>query len=130
MKIALALSFSLVSSLLVSSAAAEVVFEEAELSVSHDCGKDPEVSISSASGTFTFTGACKKISVDGAANQLTVQSVEKISLVGSMNVVTIDAAGKISLVGSSNQVTWKKGLGGAKPKISNVGTANKVSKAK
>lgn len=125
---AFALALSVFS--LPSLASAEVEYNEAEQNVSHDCGKDPVVSIVSASGTFAFTGACSKISVDGASNKLTVQSVDKISIAGSSNEIAIDAANKISVVGSANIVTWKKGVSGPKAKVGNVGSGNKISKVK
>lgn len=118
------------ASLLDSSAFAEAVFNDAEVDVSHDCGKDPEVTIESASGTYTLTGTCTKVSINGASNKVSIAAAEKVAVTGSSNEVTIEAADKIAVVGSSNQVRWKKGLKGPKAKVSNVGTQNKISKIK
>lgn len=117
-------------SLLAATASAEAVFNDAEQDVTHDCGKDPEVSIESASGAYTLTGTCTKVSINGASNQVSIAAAEKVSVTGSSNDVTIQAVDKISVVGSSNQVRWKKGLKGPKAKVSNVGTQNKISKIK
>lgn len=130
---AFALSFvSLVSSfaLLPSAASAEVVFDQASQTASHDCGADPEVVISGASGSITLTGACSKVSIEGASNKVSIAQAQRVAVVGSSNEVDIVAADKISVVGSSNQVRWKRGIKGAKAKVSNVGTANKISKTK
>jgi Protein of unknown function (DUF3060) len=129
LSIALCLSL-LCLSLLSSAAYAEVEFDEASQTIAHDCAKDPEVSISSSSSTFTLTGACTKVTVVGASNQITIESSEKVAVTGSDNEVHVVATNKIAVVGTSNQVTWKKALKGKKPKISKTGVANKVSQAK
>jgi Protein of unknown function (DUF3060) len=125
-------SVSLFTSLaaLTSVASAEVVFDDAAQTASHDCGTDPEVSIQSSSGTYTLTGTCTRVAISGASNKVSIGAAAKVSIAGSSNEVTIEAADKIAVVGSSNQVRWKKGLTGPKPKVSNVGTQNKVSKVK
>lgn len=122
-------SLSLLASL-TSVASAEAVFNDAQQTATHDCSTDPEVSIESASGTYTLTGTCTKVSISGASNKVSIAAAEKVSISGSSNEVNIEAADKIAVVGSMNQVRWKKGLKGAKAKVSNVGTMNKVSKVK
>lgn len=126
----LALSFSALSTLTATAAFAEASYDDAGMTVNHDCGKDPEVSIVGASGTFTLTGACTQVSIDGSSNKVTIQSSDKVSISGSMNEVFVAAANKIAVVGSVNTVSWKKGLKNAKPKVSNVGSGNKISQAK
>jgi len=111
-------------------ASAEVVFNDAAQTATHDCSADPVVSIESASGTFTLTGTCTKVSINGASNTVFITAAEKVAISGSSNEVTIEAADKIAVVGSMNKVLWKKGLKGPKAKVSNVGTMNKVSKIK
>lgn len=127
---AFALSFVSLLGLLPSSASAEVVFDQASQTASHDCGADPEVVISSASGSITLTGACSKVSIEGASNKVSIAQAQRVDVEGSSNEVDIVAADKISVVGSSNQVRWKRGIKSAKAKVSNVGTANKISKTK
>lgn len=127
----LAFTLSLLSfTLPVTAASAEVVFDQAAQTASHDCGTDPVVSIQGASGTFTITGACTSIEVEGASNKLTIAQVAKLEVVGSSNEIDVTAADKIEVVGSSNEVRWKRGVKGAKAKVSNVGTANKIRKVK
>lgn len=96
-------------------------------SATHDCTKDREVSINASSGTFTFTGACDKISINGHSNKIVVASVKKIAFNGSRNVADIGAADRISLNGSENTVTYGKGLSSGKPKIGGVGAKNTVA---
>lgn len=115
---------------LASSASADVVYNDAAVTATHDCGEDPEVSINGSSSTLTLVGTCTKVAISGSSNKVTIQASDKVSVSGSMNEVAIEAANKIAVVGSANQVSWKKGLKGAKPKVSNVGTGNKISKAK
>jgi hypothetical protein len=126
----LALSVSTLSTFAVSSASAEVVFNDAAVTASHDCSKDPEVSINGSSSTFTLTGACTKVAITGSMNKTTIESAEKVAVSGSMNEVSVGAANKIAVTGSSNQVRWKKGIKSAKPKVSSVGTGNKISQDK
>jgi hypothetical protein len=109
---------------------AEAEYTDADGTVSHDCAKDPEVSISGSSSTYTITGACAMVSVTGSTNKVTIESSEKVAVTGSMNEVNVAATNKISVLGTSNKVAWKKAIKGKKPKISSTGVGNKVSKAK
>ncbi|HEU0035352.1 MAG TPA: DUF3060 domain-containing protein [Kofleriaceae bacterium] len=102
----------------------------AETAGSHDCAKDPIVSINSSGGTFTLTGTCDLVSVNGADNKVTVEGAKKVSVNGSTNAVDIGAADRISVNGSDNKVTYKKSLAGGKPKVSSLGTGNKVTLVK
>ena len=122
---------SIAALLLVPSLAlAERDYNDADAKVTHDCANEPSVTINASGGTYTFTGKCSKIVVNGASVKLGVASVEKIAINGASNRVDLGAAGKISVTGSSNEVTWKTGLSGAKPKVSSVGTGNKISQSK
>jgi hypothetical protein len=94
---------------------------------SWDCGKDPVVNINHGSGTFTFTGACKQINLNGGSTKLTVASADEINVSGGSNTVTIDEVGTLNVNGANNTVTWKKAKSGSKPTISVNGVGNSVS---
>ena len=107
---------------------AEKVFKKGE-NETWDCATDPVVRIAMDKGTFGFLGECKKITVSGKKNVVTVQSVTKISVGGSGNLVQIEEAGTIAVSGKSNQVTWKKAKTGDAPKVTK-GRGNTVEQAK
>lgn len=120
----------LLLSLFSSSALAEASYEDAAQTITHDCGKDPEVSVSGSSNQITITGACTEVDISGASNQVTIESTSKASITGSSNEVHITAADKISITGTNNQITWKKGLKSKKPKVSRTGINNRVKQVK
>ncbi|MEO8699692.1 MAG: DUF3060 domain-containing protein [Kofleriaceae bacterium] len=96
-----------------------------------DCAKDPEVSMNGATGNLTFTGKCKKISINGSTNTIKIESVEKLAVSGANNTVTVDTAEKIGVTGSANTVAYKTGPNGkGKPKVSSVGVGNKITQVK
>jgi hypothetical protein len=72
-----------------------------------DCGKDPVVNINHGGGTYTFTGKCETINVNGGPNKLTIESVDTINVNGSDNKVAIGIADTINVNGSDNKVTYK-----------------------
>ena len=100
-----------------------------EQDVTHDCAKDSKVSVNVSSGTYTFTGKCEKISINGAGNKVKVESVEKISINGSKNTVDVDAVDKLAVTGSDNTITYKRGVNG-KPKVASTGANNKLTLVK
>lgn len=95
-----------------------------------DCSKDPKVSINHGKGTYTFTGKCTQISVNGGDNKLTVESVESLDVNGSTNTIAVDAVGTLNVNGSSNKITWKRGVKGDKPSVTALGSGNAISQAK
>ncbi len=95
-----------------------------------DCARQPRTSITSGNGTYTFTGTCDKISVTGGSNTLAVEAVKALSIAGSKNTVEVAAADKIVSTGSDNTVRYKRGLTGAKPKITTLGQHNTVEQTK
>ncbi len=106
-------------------------YNDAGARVTHDCAKDgPEVDLNGADSTFVFTGTCTKISINGSTLKVTIEKIERLAINGSSNVVAIAAADKIAVTGSSNTVTYKAGISKALPKVSSLGTGNKVSKVK
>jgi hypothetical protein len=69
-----------------------------------DCAGQ-NVSITGSSNTYTFTGSCGEMAVNGSKNEITIAKV-----------------GQISVNGSFNHVTWSSG----NPKTSNNGTGNTI----
>lgn len=93
---------------------------------SHDCAKDPNVSINTGSGTFTLTGTCDRVSINGGSNKVTIGRAKRLSVNGSTNQVDIGTAEKIAVNGADNVITYKTG----KPTISKLGTGNMITQAK
>ena len=98
--------------------------------VKHDCATDDEVSINVSEAVFTFVGTCKRITVNGAENKLTVDTVKRISINGSENKADISATDEISVNGAENIVTYKKGIKKAKPAVKVRGLQSKVTQVK
>lgn len=108
-------------------ALAEQVYNEK--SGTHDCAKDPEVVINAAGGTYTLTGPCTKLAINGADNKIKAESAVKILLNGSKNTLDVDAVDKLLVSGSDNAITYKRGVTG-KPKVAATGANNKLSQVK
>lgn len=79
----------------------------------HRCTPKTEVEINGSDNQVTLTGDCKSINVSGANNKVKAEGV-----------ATIDVSG------SGNEVTWKRAVGGKKPKVSRTGVNNKVTQAR
>ena len=69
-------------------------------------GREVEVEESTTASTYTLTGECKKLMVDGVSVTVNVQKV-----------------GEIVVTGVSNKVIYGEGIGGRKPKITKSGTS-------
>jgi hypothetical protein len=108
---------------------ADKVFKKAE-NETWDCANDPVVRISQDKGTFGFIGDCKRITVSGGNNVLSIVSVGKLVVGGKTNMVEAEKVDSISVSGSSNQVRWKEALNGDKPKITKGGRGNRVEQKK
>ncbi|HSK03181.1 MAG TPA: DUF3060 domain-containing protein [Kofleriaceae bacterium] len=100
-----------------------------EKTVTHDCAKEPEVSVNVAGGTYTFTGPCTKVSINGSGNKVKLASVEKLAINGSKNTVEVDAVDKASVTGSENTLSYRRGVNG-KPKVASLGANNKLEQVK
>ncbi|MEZ5346207.1 MAG: DUF3060 domain-containing protein [Pyrinomonadaceae bacterium] len=75
--------------------------------------RDVELDSESTANTYTFTGECKTLIVDGVSNKVYVEKV-----------------GSIDVKGISNKVFYKSGLDGEKPKIKKEGTSTIVEQEK
>jgi len=107
---------------------AEKVFKKAT-NETWDCATDPVVRIAQDKGTFGLLGECKRVTVSGKKNVVTIASATKLVVGGSGNLVEIEDAGTIAVSGKNNQITWAKAKTGDAPKITK-GKGNKVDKKK
>jgi hypothetical protein len=121
--IRLALALSIVAGS--TGALAKGTYSDNKAKIDHDCGKDPDATIMANEGTFTFTGACGRISVMGNRNTINVASAKEVSVTGNDNTVSVDAAERISTPGNNNKVAWKKT--GKAPTIANPGKGNTIA---
>lgn len=78
-----------------------------------DGSKVSMVQINGTENTATISGSCKSISVNGTDNKITAETV-----------------GSITLQGTDNHLTYKLGLDGKTPKITNNGVDNSAVKIK
>lgn len=119
-----------------------------ETSVTHDCKTEPNVKVNAGNGTFTFTGPCNKIGINGgnntvriervkklgvnsSANTVEVTTVDDIGVNGSNNKVHADVVKNVGINGTDNTVTYKSGPGGRrKPTVGKAGTGNTVTQRK
>lgn len=92
-----------------------------------DCKNDPVVTIAHGNGVYTFKGACTSINVTGGNVTITAESTQTLNLMGARNVVDVGSVGSINISGSKNRVTWKTGLDGSAPSISNIGKDNVIT---
>lgn len=76
-------------------------------------GREVEIEEEATANSYTLTGECKKLTVAGVSNKITVEKV-----------------GEIAAGGISNRVTYTEGIGGKSPKISKSGTSNTVESKK
>lgn len=76
-------------------------------------GREVEIEEEATANSYTLTGECKKLTVAGVSNKITVEKV-----------------GEIVARGISNQITYGEGIGGKPPKISKSGTSNSVESKK
>ena len=75
--------------------------------------REIEISEDATASSYKLTGECKKITVNGVSNKVTVEKV-----------------GEIVVSGSSNKVIYGEGLEGKKPKITKTGISTSVDSQK
>lgn len=90
-----------------------------------DCAKDAVVNIKTSKGTYGFHGECKKISISGGKNAVSIESVGKLLVSGADNLIDVETLDTVVVSGRKNKVTFKKAAKGDKP---NVKVSNKTSK--
>ena len=118
---------SFVLALVLVPAVASADKEYAGAKATWDCDKDPVIKITKGSGTYTFTGACKSIDVQGGDNTLHITTVESINVIGGGNVIDIGEVQAISVNGAGNKIIWKKAKND-KPTVNVIGNNNTVAR--
>lgn len=92
----------------------KLIFSGTGESVVTQCdGREVEITADATSGSYTFKGECKKITVEGVSIDVTAEKV-----------------GEIVVDGTSVNVTYNEGLDGKKPKISKKGASTFVQSKK
>jgi hypothetical protein len=95
-----------------------------------DCAKDAVVTIKTAKATFGLLGNCKRVTVVGGKNAVSVISTAKLVVTGSGNMVDVEQVDAIVVGGARNTVTWKRAGNGDKPKITPGAKSNKVAQGR
>jgi hypothetical protein len=96
-----------------------------------DCTKHPVQAVASTGdNALRYVGTCTKITVSTGSNRLSIENVKTLVLDGGENTVEIGGVDAIVTNGAENRVTYKKGLSGAKPKVSGAGADNHVVQIK
>ena len=95
-----------------------------------DCKKDATVVVNASKGTWTFKGACKSITLNGASHKVKIASTETLSVTGAKNTVTVGSVGTLNVTGAQNKVTWTKAATGDAPTISDTGFGNTITATK
>src|SRR5262249_36578068 len=95
-----------------------------------DCAKDAVVTVKTTKGTFGFIGECKRITIAGSKNAISIANVAKLSVGGSANLVNVDQVNSIVVSGSRNTRYLEKAGPGDKPKVKAGSKTNHVAQAK
>jgi hypothetical protein len=92
--------------------------------------RETAVVIDDNAKTETIDCAGNDVTVDGNLNKLSLTGeCRNVDVNGNGNVVGVEAAVAISLLGNRNTVTWRRGVAGKDPRVSNLGNGNTVSRA-
>ncbi|MFN0249872.1 MAG: DUF3060 domain-containing protein [Kofleriaceae bacterium] len=111
-------------------AAADASFIDNHQTATVDCAKDATVNISGNEATITLTGVCENVVIAGNKAKLT-GSAKNVLVAGNQNSVDLDVVDQLSVAGNKNTVRYKSSSDPKKkPKVSNTGNKNKVSKKK
>lgn len=111
MKLALVLSILLIAPAVALAEAPSHVVNDAGGNLTLDCGDGGKVVVNGADNKIAITGGCEKVLVNGSGNTVDVASSDKIVVTGSGNAITYGGG-------------WKKKA----PKLSRLGTNNKIAK--
>jgi hypothetical protein len=118
-----------VTTLLAPAAAfADKDFMGADDGATWDCSQDAKVNINYSDATFTLTGACEEINVNGSNVKITADDVGTTNINGAKNSMKTNILGAANITGTGNKVTYKKAKTGKKPKVASMGKGNSVSK--
>lgn len=76
-------------------------------------GREVEIVSDATANSYTLTGECNKLTVDGVSNTVNVEKV-----------------GEITVTGTSNKVVYGEGINGKNPKIKKSGVSTAVDSKK
>ena len=93
-----------------------------------DCNGS-EIAVSGDDNKITLKGECRKLTVSGDDNTISAMMVNELTVSGDDNNIRLETVARISTSGDDNNITWKAGVGGNPPDISNGGDDNKVKQA-
>jgi hypothetical protein len=111
---------------LAATAHAEVTIIENNRTVDVDCAKDPEIALLGNHITITTQGVCASIAILG--NHASVRgSSREVNVAGNHNTLSLVAADDVSVAGNHNTISVRKGVTRKTPRISNLGTDNRVT---
>jgi len=91
-----------------------------------DCAKTASRSFNDNGGTFSFTGACDTIEINGNGVTVKAASIKNLNVSGNSNTVDVGSVEAASVSGNGNTVRYKS----AKSKIANTGSKNTVTLVK
>lgn len=125
------IAFLVATTSFVSLAAADISLSDNNETVAVDCAKDPNVSVSGNHTTLTLTGTCTRVMLSGNHAKI-IGSAVTVLISGNENTANLDAVDWVATSGNKNTATYKKPVDAKlkKPKISNTGNGNKITKAK
>lgn len=95
----------------------------------YDCGEDGSVNIVHDGGTYTLTGECTQVNVEGSNVHITVADVESLAINGNGNVVRAATVGTILINGDQNTVHWRSAKTGRRPTVATNGEGNSVARS-
>lgn len=94
-----------------------------------NCNKDPVVYINNGGGSYSFKGACERISINGGGNTLKIESVDVLDVSGSENTIKVGTVGTIDVGGAENTITWRKAKDGDAPALRGQPDKNTIVQA-
>ncbi|HET9215808.1 MAG TPA: DUF3060 domain-containing protein [Terriglobia bacterium] len=103
----------------------DVTIDRDDQTTTIEC-KATAVSISGDDNKVTVTGDCFRLTVSGDDNEVNAMTVTTLAVSGSDNTVSVDTVASVAASGSDNKITWKKGVGGKRPEVSDKGEDNEI----
>jgi hypothetical protein len=97
---------------------------------SYDCGADPVVNVQLSDASFTFTGECKEIHLNGSNLRVTIASTDQLSINGAGNVAKLTKVDDILVNGDNNNIRWRHGKSGRRPSVAANGAGNSIARAR